>query len=115
MMAAKDGAAYLASRADVLILPVGLANCDHIFVNFKQLQSTEIHVNIGEPFMLPDMDRRARARDLPAYTEYIMAHLAAQLPERYRGVYADSPALAALARGEDPWPICLGETAVANG
>lgn len=115
MMAAKDGAAYLASRANVLVLPVGLANCDQIFVNFKQLKSTEIHVNIGEPFMLPNMGRRVRARDLPAYTHYIMAHLAAQLPARYHGMYADSPALAVLERGEDPWPVCLEETAVMNG
>ena len=107
MMAAKDGAAYLASRANVLILPVGLANCDQIFVNFKQLKSTEVAVNIGEPFMLPDIGSRVRSRDLPAYTHYIMIHIAAQLPERYHGVYADSPALSALVRGEDPWPICL--------
>lgn len=107
MMAAKDGAAYLASKANVPILPVGLVNCDRIFANFKQLQATEVQVNIGEPFMLPDIGRRVRARDLPAYTHYIMIHIAAQLPPRYHGVYADSPALAALQRGEDPWPICL--------
>jgi 1-acyl-sn-glycerol-3-phosphate acyltransferase len=107
MMAAKDGAAYLASRANVPILPVGLANCDCIFANFKQLKATDVEVNIGEPFMLPDIGRRVRARDLPAYTHYIMVHIAAQLPERYHGVYADSPALAALERGDDPWPVCL--------
>jgi 1-acyl-sn-glycerol-3-phosphate acyltransferase len=107
MMAAKDGAAFLASRTDVPILPVGLANCDHIFTNFKQFKSTQVQVNIGEPFALPDIGRRVRSRDLPAYTHYIMIHIAAQLPERYHGVYADSPALAALERGEDPWPICL--------
>jgi len=112
MMEAKDGAAYLASRADVPLLPIGLANCDHIFTNFKQLKSTKVHVNIGEPFVLPDIDHRVRARDLPAYTHYIMIHIAAQLPERYHGVYADSPALAALKRGENPWPICQAETAV---
>jgi len=112
MMEAKDGAAYLASRADVPLLPIGLANCDHIFTNFKQLKSTNVHVNIGEPFVLPDIDHRVRARDLPAYTHFIMIHIAAQLPEQYHGVYADSPALAALKRGENPWPICLAETAV---
>ncbi len=107
LMEAKDGAAYLASRANVPILPVGLVNCDTIFENFKQLKSTEVNVNIGEPFMLPDIGRRVRARDLPAYTHYIMIHIAAQLPERYHGVYAGSPALAALERGKDPWPVCI--------
>ena len=112
LMPAKDGAAYLASRAGAPVLPVGLVNCDRLFVNFKQLKTTELTVNIGEPFMLPDIDRRVRARDLPAYTHLIMVHIAAQLPERYHGVYADSPALAALRRGEDPWPLCVAETAV---
>lgn len=115
MMAAKDGAAYLASRTDALILPVGLANCDQIFTNFKQLKSTQVAVNIGEPFTLPDIGHRVRSRDLPAYTHFIMIHIAAQLPERYHGVYADSPALAALERGEDPWPICLELEGAVNG
>ncbi|MCZ7665796.1 MAG: hypothetical protein M5U34_00450 [Chloroflexi bacterium] len=60
MMAAKDGAAYLASRANVPILPVGLVNCDQIFVNFKQLKTTAVEVNIGEPFRLPEMGGRMR-------------------------------------------------------
>ncbi len=114
MMAAKDGAAYLASRANVPILPVGLVNCDQIFVNFKQLKTTAVEVNIGEPFRLPEMEGRMRGRDLPAYTHYIMIHIAAQLPTRYHGVYADSPALAALQRGEDAWPLCVALTAVAE-
>ncbi|PID85930.1 MAG: hypothetical protein CSB13_05535 [Chloroflexi bacterium] len=107
LMAAKDGAAYLASRANVPILPVGLVNCDTIFSNFTQLKSTEVNVNIGKPFMLPNIGHRVRARDLPAYTHYIMIHIAAQLPQRYHGIYADSPARLALERGENPWPICL--------
>lgn len=107
MMAAKDGAAYLAVRTQVPILPVGLVNCDVLFDNFKQFKTTNIAVNIGEPFNLPDTDQRVRAKDLPAYTHYIMAHIAAQLPERYHGVYTGSPAVEALVRGEDAWPYCV--------
>ncbi len=107
MMPAKDGAAYLALRTQIPIVPVGLVNCDVLFTNFKQLKKTHVQVNIGEPFYLPNRDRRVRAKELPAYTHYIMAHLAAQLPERYHGVYTDSPAVAALIRGEDAWPFCI--------
>ena len=106
LMAAKDGAAFLASRANVSILPVGLVNCDKLFSNFKQLKSTTIEVRIGQPFRLPEIERRVRARDLPAYTHFIMVQIAALLPESYRGHYADSPALADLLAGEDPWPLC---------
>lgn len=104
MMAAKDGAAYLASKAGVPILPVGLVNTDRLITNVKRLRSTEIEIRVGEPFTLPDLGRRARSRDLPAFTHLIMAHIAAQLPERYHGHYTDSPALAALLAGEDAWP-----------
>lgn len=109
LMAAKDGAAFLASRASVPILPVGLVNCDQLFDNFKRLKSTHIEVRIGQPFTLPEAERRIRARDLPAYTHLIMVQIAALLPESYRGHYADSPALAALIAGEDPWPFCQME------
>lgn len=106
MMAAKDGAAFLADRTGICIVPVGLENCDILFANVKRLRRTTIHVHIGPPFQLPQQTRRSRSEDLPALTHYIMIHLAAQLPPRYHGIYADSPALAALLRGEDPWPAC---------
>ncbi len=105
MMAAKDGAAYLASRKNLPILPVGLENTDVIFANFKRLRVTAVHVHIGRPFTLPELGHRVRAKDLPILTQGIMAHIAHQLPERYHGIYADTPALAALQRGETPWPL----------
>lgn len=111
MMAAKDGAAYLATRVNVPILPVGLVNNDVLFANVKQWQRTQIEVRVGRPFHLPDMDQRVRSKDLPAYTHLIMIQIAALLPKRYHGYYEDSPALAALLRGEDPWPYCQALTA----
>lgn len=112
MMKAKDGAAYLASRAGVPIVPIGLVNGDVLFGNVGHLRRTEVQVHIGTPFTLPDLGRRSRARDLPAFTHLIMAHIAAQLPQRYHGYYADSPALAALLAGEDAWPHCQNEDVV---
>ena len=109
MMAAKDGAAYLASRAKVPILPVGLVNNDVLFANVVKFKPTTIEVRVGRPFHLPDLGRRVRSQDLAAYTHYIMVHIAAQLPPLYHGHYAGSPALAALRRGEDPWPYCQDE------
>jgi len=106
---AKDGAAYLASRAGVPIVPVGLVNSDALFSNVKRLHRTRLEVHIGKPFTLPDLGRRVKSRDLSAYSHLIMAHIAAQLPERYHGVYANSPALRALQTGEDPWPYCQEE------
>lgn len=104
---AKDGAAYLASRTNVPVLPAAVVNTDVVGENFTHLRRTEMECHIGKPFMLPDLGRRARTSDLAAYTHYIMVHIAIMLPQKYHGYYKDSPALAALLREEDPWPYCL--------
>ena len=107
LIKAKDGAAYLASRARVPILPVGLTNTDLVGENFKRLRRTRMEVRIGELFELPELDRRPKGKELGAYSHLIMVHIAHLLPEKYHGYYADSPALDALERGADPWPYCL--------
>lgn len=107
LLKAKDGAAYLASRTDIPILPTGVVNTDRVAANLPRLRRTKMEVRVGEQFLLPDLGRRAKGQDLEAYTHLIMVHIANLLPERYHGYYADSPALAALHRGEDPWPYCL--------
>ncbi len=106
LIEAKGGASFLASRAGVPILPVGINNSDVFFSSFKKGHRSTVVMRIGEPFMLPETEQRLRGRDLEAYTHYIMIHIAALLEPRHRGVYADSPALAALLAGEDPWPLC---------
>jgi 1-acyl-sn-glycerol-3-phosphate acyltransferase len=112
MMPARDGAAFLASQArrdgqSVPILPVGLSNTDVLFAHNRRLRRATITLRIGVPFNLPELDRRARSRELSAYTHLIMVQIAALVEPRHRGYYADSPALQALLAGEDPWPHCL--------
>lgn len=109
----KDGAAYLATQARVPILPVGLSNNDVLFANARRLRRATITMRVGRPFPLPDLNRRVRSRDLADFTHLIMVHIAALVEPRHRGFYADSPALAALLAGDDPWPHCriLSETA----
>lgn len=103
MLPAKDGAAYLASRGNVPILPVGMVNTDILFANTKKFRRPKVEVYIGQPYNLPDLGRRVRSRDLPVYTHLIMVRIAALLPPRYHGFYKDSPALQALLDGQDPW------------
>lgn len=104
---ARDGAAYLATRAKVPILPVGIENTDIIGHNMAHLNRTQLKITVGELIDLPDLEKRPKGSELSAYTHLIMIHIAALLPRRYWGYYADSPALAALLRGEDPWSYCL--------
>jgi 1-acyl-sn-glycerol-3-phosphate acyltransferase len=107
LIRAREGAAYLATRSRVPLLPVGVVNTDQISRNLVHLRRTRLEARIGRPFTLPGLDRRPKGDVLSAYTHYIMIHIAAELPPRYWGHYADSPALKALLLGEDPWPYCL--------
>lgn len=107
LIEARDGAAYLASRTGATILPVGVVNTNLIAANVKRLRRTSLEAHIGEPFRLPELGHRMKGKELEAATHLIMVHIASLLPERYHGYYADSPALAAMQRGEEPWPYAL--------
>lgn len=107
MQPGKDGAAFLAAQSRVPILPVGISNSDVLFASARRFRRARITLRIGEPFSLPELDHRARGRDLSAFTCLIMTHIAALVEPRHRGVYGDSPALAALLAGEDVWPGCV--------
>ncbi|MCS7281904.1 MAG: lysophospholipid acyltransferase family protein [Anaerolineae bacterium] len=84
----KTGAAYIATRADVPIVPVGLTGTEKIKQNLPRLRRTDVVVNIGKPFRLPESGR-VRGPKLDKYTDLIMRRIAALLPPDYRGVYRD--------------------------
>jgi 1-acyl-sn-glycerol-3-phosphate acyltransferase len=83
----KTGTAYLATRADVPIVPVGLAGTERIKDNLFRLRRTYVRAVVGEPFRLPE-NGRVRGQKLHEYTDLIMRRIAELLPEEYRGVYA---------------------------
>lgn len=107
LMRARDGAAYLAAKARLPIVPVAVVGTDLIGGNLKRLRRTRLEVRIGEGFELPSDPRPMRGALRAAYTHLIMIKIAALLPARYYGYFADSPALKAELNGEDPWPACL--------
>ncbi len=84
----KVGAAYLAARADVPIVPVGLVGTEQMKRNLPKLRRTRVRVVIGKPFRLPETGP-VRGKKLHEYTDMIMRRIAALLPEEYRGVYSD--------------------------
>ena len=80
------GAAYLATRADVLLLPVAVTGTETFWTMLMRLKRPTLSVTIGAPFRLP-ASGRVSTPELEAYTDQIMHVLAAMLPEKYRGVY----------------------------
>jgi len=82
----KTGPAYLATRAGVPLVPVGLTGTEQIKSNLPRLRRTHICVVVGKPFRLPESGR-VRGQKLREYTDFIMHRIAELLPEEYRGVY----------------------------
>ena len=85
---AKPGAARLALQTDTPILPVAVAGTEKAVRTWLKLQRPLIHVRIGEPFKLPAERPVSKERQQELVDE-VMLHLAALLPESYRGVYAN--------------------------
>lgn len=88
----KTGAAYLADRANVPIVPIAVWGTEKFSSNIKRLRRTSVTMVVGKPFRLPP-NGRAKGEVLEEYTDIIMCHLAAMLPPEYRGVYAEHPKL----------------------
>ncbi|MCJ7706479.1 MAG: (d)CMP kinase [Anaerolineales bacterium] len=89
MQEAHPGAAYVAARAGVPIVPVGVTGTETAIASWKRGRRGSLRMVIGKPITLPPVELRSasRRKDLRANTNRIMHAVAALLPEEYRGVY----------------------------
>ncbi|HEX2140999.1 MAG TPA: lysophospholipid acyltransferase family protein [Candidatus Limnocylindria bacterium] len=79
------GAALLATRTGVPVLPVGIAGTHRILAGGSWLpRRGQVTIRIGVPFELPASDQVDR-QELRAATDRIMREIAALLPEEQRG------------------------------
>lgn len=82
------GAASLAARLKVPVLPVGIAGTDNLKrVLWSIFHHPKITVTIGQPFT-PPTDGRLTREQRQEMIDLIMKKVAALLPPQYRGVYA---------------------------
>lgn len=90
MRKAKPGIAFLALRANVPIVPVGVTGTQDWIPAWRRWQRPNLVMTIGKPFRLPDepIDHDKRREKMEEYTELIMKRIAEVLPPNYRGVYA---------------------------
>jgi 1-acyl-sn-glycerol-3-phosphate acyltransferase len=98
LIEAKPGVSYLASKLNRPIVPVAITGTEDkvLFGNLKKLRRSDFTITAGPAFTLPPLPRENRDETLKRYTDEIMCHIAALLPEKYRGVYADHPRLKEL-------------------
>jgi 1-acyl-sn-glycerol-3-phosphate acyltransferase len=98
MAEGKVGVSYLASKAKVPVIPVAIEGTeDRIFLsNLKKLKRTKVTVTAGNPLTFPPLPKKNKDQALREYTDEIMCHIAAMLPEKNRGFYAEHPRLKSL-------------------
>ena len=81
------GAAQIAVRANVPILPVAISGTEALEQPLGLLSRPVITVNIGHPFYLPRVNGRVSRQELNELTGLIMNSVAELLPQTYRGEY----------------------------
>jgi 1-acyl-sn-glycerol-3-phosphate acyltransferase len=85
------GVAYLATRAQCPVLPVGIVGSDAMQDIWCLRHRPRFEVHFGEPFFVSD-----RERDSAAVADFIMQRVAALLPPERRGTYAELGARVAV-------------------
>ncbi len=89
MQPALPGAALIASRLGIPILPVGIAGTDKLRnLKWCVLHRPRITVTIGKPFNPPPSDGKLTREQRNRLINDIMRKIAALLPPEYHGVYA---------------------------
>lgn len=91
MQRGRSGAAYMALRTGVDVVPVATYGQETFSSALRRLRRPRIHVTYGPPFSPPAVEGKASPSEVRAFAEEIMYRLAAMLPSSYRGVYSDVP------------------------
>lgn len=99
---AHSGVAFFAAKTGLPVVPVALVGTEdrQIVVNLKGFRRSQIVVRAGKPFPVRLDEHLEREKALEAATDDIMCRIAAMLPEKYRGVYANHPHLARILKSE---------------
>ena len=86
-----DGAAYLAYKSGVAILPIAVTGTENenVYGHMKKFHRARVHVRVGKMFKLTEQDS-GRHEAVALGTRQIMQALANLLPEEYRGAYSSS-------------------------
>jgi 1-acyl-sn-glycerol-3-phosphate acyltransferase len=95
---AKMGVAFLASKSGYPVLPVAVTGTeDRVIVeNLKRFRRSRITATAADLLYIDISTGKGREEAMRQATDEIMCRIAALLPEKYRGVYADHPRLIEL-------------------
>jgi 1-acyl-sn-glycerol-3-phosphate acyltransferase len=92
----KPGTALLALRTGVPIVPVAIVGTEDGMSKLLRLKRPRITAEYGKPIIPPKLDRSNREGQLQNLTVEVMCRIAAMMPQKYHGFYADHPRLKEL-------------------
>jgi 1-acyl-sn-glycerol-3-phosphate acyltransferase len=105
MQRGRSGAAFMAFRTGVKLVPVVTWGQKDLFPSLRRFRRSQVHIVFGPPFEPPVVEGKIAAGHVHQFTDEIMYRLASMLPPAYRGVYADveeqRPDLVALCAAAD--------------
>jgi 1-acyl-sn-glycerol-3-phosphate acyltransferase len=86
---AHEGIAFVAYRAKVPIVPVGISGTPEFKHRYWKMQKTHVTYRFGQPFYLDPGSERVTTEMLKQMTNEAMYQLASLLPPEQRGLYED--------------------------
>ncbi len=109
MLQGKEGVVLMASKSRAPIVSLSITGTEAFMKDFLHFRKPVITLRFGPAYYLPPIDPDNREESLRAATDEVMCHIAALLPERYRGFYKDYPRVQELysefkARGDLKMP-----------
>lgn len=87
---AHTGAAAIAARSGVVVLPVGVSGTEQIFRWPRRVLRPKVCLVVGKPFVIEKDEGGTKDEVLARQTERIMYAISSLLPEEYRGVYGEA-------------------------
>lgn len=103
---ARPGAAFLVSRTNARILPIGLDGFQDIFPSLKKFKRAKVTIKVGKPYQPAKItgkgpEKRAQIDELG---HEMMRKIAELIPPERCGHYSDDPAIREAAKGTEIYP-----------
>ena len=102
----RPGAAFLVSRTNARILPIGLDGMQNIFPSLKKFRRAKVTIKVGKPYQPKKVTGRGpeRRKQLDELGDEMMSKIAELVPPERRGHYSDDPAIREAAKGTEIYP-----------
>lgn len=82
------GAGFLARKSQAPIVPVAVWGSEGVLpTGASWPKRAHVYIEFGDPFLLPERNADGTPMSHQQSADHMMAHVAAMLPEKYRGVF----------------------------